>query len=66
MKRQRMIVLGLAAVGFLAFYYFYGGSAAPSGQQPMIRLDAANVTTLSDAFNGSAHSVRVLVLLSPT
>jgi hypothetical protein len=66
MKRKRMIVLGLAAVAFLAFYYFYGGSAVPSGQQPMVRLNASNVATLSDTFNGSTNSIRVLVLLSPT
>jgi hypothetical protein len=66
MKRKRMIVLGFAAVAFLAFYYFYGGSAVPSGQQPMVRLNASNVGSLSSPFNGSANSVRVLVLLSPT
>ncbi len=66
MKRKRIIVLGLAAVAFLAFYYFYGGSTVPSGQQPMVRLNASNVATLSDAFNESANSIRVLVLLSPT
>jgi len=66
MKRKRMIVLGLAAVAFLSFYYFYGGGAVPSGQQPMVRLNTSNVGSLSSGFNGSANSVRVLVLLSPT
>jgi hypothetical protein len=66
MKRKRVIVLGLAAVAFLAFYHFYGGSAVPSGQQPMVRLNTSNIASLSDAFNGSANPVRVLVLLSPT
>ena len=66
MKRKRIVVFGLAAVVLLAYYYFYGGSAVPSGQAPLVRLNSSNVASLRDEFNGSANSVRLLVLLSPT
>ena len=67
MKRKG-VILGsvLAAIAFLAFYYFYWGSTVPNGQQPLVRLSSANVTSLKDAFNGSANSVRLVVMLSPT
>jgi hypothetical protein len=66
MKRKRIVVFGLAAVVLLAFYYFYGGSAVPSRQPPLVRLNSSNVASLRDEFNGPANSVRMLVLLSPT
>jgi hypothetical protein len=66
MKRKNIVLLSLAAVAFLVFYHFYGGSAVPTGQQPLVRLDSSNITSLRDAFNESGNSVRVLVLLSPT
>ena len=66
MKRKRIVFVTLAAVGLLAFYYLYGGSTVPNGQQPLVRLDSANVASLKDSFNASASSVRLLVLVSPT
>jgi len=67
MKRKGIIIGGvLAAIVFLAFYYFYWGSTVPNGQQPLVRLNSSNVSSLRDAFNGSANSVRVVVMLSPT
>lgn len=67
MKRKR-IILGsvLAAISFLVFYYFFWGSTVPNGQQPLVRLNSSNVASLKDAFNGSANSVRIVVMLSPT
>lgn len=67
MKRKG-IILGsvLAAIAFLVFYYFYLGSAVPNGQPPLVRLNSYNVAQLKDAFNGSANSVRLVVMLSPT
>jgi hypothetical protein len=67
MKRKG-IILGsiLAAIVFLAFYYFYWGSTVPKGQQPLVSLNSSNVASLKDSFNGSANSVRLLVMLSPT
>jgi len=66
MKNKRIVLIGLVALVLLAFYYFYGGSTAPSGQPPLVRLNSSNVASLRDEFNGSANSVRLLVLLSPT
>jgi hypothetical protein len=66
MKRRGIIVIGAAVVVCLLFYYLYGGSTTPLGQQPLVRLNAANLPALKEAFNGSASSVRVLVMLSPT
>jgi len=42
MKRKRIIYRSLAivvAVLLLIVYYFYLGSTAPVGQQPLVRLD---------------------------
>jgi hypothetical protein len=56
----------VAAIAFLVFYYFYLGSTVPNGQQPLVHLNSSNVASLKDAFNGSANSVRLVVMLSPT
>ncbi|MBO0857115.1 MAG: hypothetical protein J2P21_01400 [Chloracidobacterium sp.] len=69
MKRSRIVLSALAAAGLLIFYilyYLYGGSVAPKGQQPLLSLNGSNLSSLKEAFNGSANSVRVLVMLSPT
>ena len=69
MKRKR-VVYGLVAVigGIILFvvYYLYLGSTAPTGQQPLVRLDNSNIDSLKKSFNDSADSVRVMVMLSPT
>jgi len=66
MSRKKVIILALAVLVGAFLLYLYGGSATPQGQQPLLRLNAANVASLRDAFNASANSVRVLVLVSPT
>ena len=66
MSRKKMIILALAVLVGAFFLYLYGGSTAPQGQPPLVRLNAANVSSLKDGFNASANSVRVLVLVSPT
>ncbi len=67
MKRKGIILGSIVAViACLAFYYFYWGSTVPNGQQPLVRLNSSNVASLKDTFNGSANSVRLLVMLSPT
>jgi len=67
MKRKGIIIAAvLTAIVFLAFYYFYWGSTVPNGQQPLVRLSSSNISSLKDAFNGSANSIRVVVMLSPT
>ena len=69
MKRKHVIyglVALFIAVGLFVVYYLYVGSAAPTGQQPMVRLDNSNIDSLKKSFNESADSVRVIVMLSPT
>lgn len=69
MKRKRIIYGSIAivvAILLLIVYYLYLGSAAPVGQQPLARLDSSNIDSLKKAFNESADSVRVIVMLSPT
>lgn len=68
MKRKGIAFVAAAvlAVGFLLFYQFYAGSAVPSGQPPLVRLDHANLASLKGSFNDSQKSVRLLVMLSPT
>jgi hypothetical protein len=66
MKRRGIIFVAVTVVACSLFYYLYGGSTAPPGQQPLVKLNSANLTALKEAFNGSANSVRVLVMLSPT
>ena len=69
MKRKRIIYGSLAIVGAVLLYivyYLYLGSAAPVGQQPLVRLDNSNIDALKKSFNESADSVRVIVMLSPT
>lgn len=67
MKRKGIIFGSvLAVILFALFYYFYLGSTVPNGQQPLVYLHSTNVTSLKEAFNSSANSVRVIVMLSPT
>jgi len=69
MKRKRIILILVAmaiATALLAVYYFYLGSTVPNGQQPLVRLNSANVGSLKNAFNERSDSVRVIVMLSPT
>jgi len=66
MTRKRIIGFGLAVILMLVFFYLYGGSTVPQGQQPLVRLNSSNVSELRDTFNASVNSVRLLVLVSPT
>ena len=66
MTRKRIIGIGVAAILLIVFFYLYGGSTVPQGQQPLVRLNSSNIGGLKDAFNASANSVRLLVLVSPT
>jgi hypothetical protein len=69
MKRKHLIyglVVVVVAIVLFIVYYLYLGSSAPSGQQPLVRLDNTNIDSLKKSFNDSADSVRVMVMLSPT
>jgi hypothetical protein len=66
MNRKRIfpVVIVLALLG--AAYYFYGGSSTPKGQPRLVSFSSGDLTPLKGAFNDSASSIRVLVMLSPT
>ena len=68
MKRRILIISLVLTVGlvFSLFYYLYGGSTAPAGQASLVRVNSANLSSVKEDFNGSANSVRVIVMLSPT
>lgn len=66
MKRKPIIPIGALLLVFAVLYYYYGGGKTPKGQSPLTSLNGSNITVLKDAFNNSAASVRVLMLLSPT
>jgi hypothetical protein len=43
-KRRLIIILAIVVVGLsLLAYYLYGGSNVPNGQQPLVRLNDANI-----------------------
>jgi len=66
MTRKR-IVLAVVVLGTLgALYYFYGGHSTPKGQPPLVSFSSGDLTPLKTAFNDSASSIRVVVMLSPT
>jgi hypothetical protein len=68
--RRKYVIYGLVAVVgaivLFVVYYLYLGSTAPTGQQPLVRLDNGNIDSLKKSFDESADSVRVIVMLSPT
>ena len=66
MSTKRTIGFSFGIILLLVFFYLYGGSTVPKGQQPLVRLNDSNIGGLKDAFNASANSVRLLILVSPT
>jgi len=66
MNRKKAAFLAVVVIAVFLIYYLYGGSTTPRGQQPLVRLNNSNLSSLKDAFNGSVNSVRVLILVSPT
>ncbi len=65
MSRKRILLFAVLLV-FGAMYYFYGGHSTPKGQPPLVSFSSGDLTPLKTAFNGSASSIRVVVMLSPT
>ena len=66
MTRKRIFLVVVLLVVFGAVYYFYGGHSTPKGQPPLVRFSSGDLTPLKTAFNASASSIRVVVMLSPT
>ena len=66
MNRRRIFLFVVLLIAFGTAYYFYGGSSTPKGQPPLVRFSSDDLTPLKNAFNNSASSIRVVVMLSPT
>jgi hypothetical protein len=66
MNRRRMLLVVALLMVFGAGYYFYGGHSTPKLQPPLASFSSADLTPLKTAFNSSASSIRVVVMLSPT
>ncbi len=66
MTRKRIVLVVVLLVAFGALYYFYGGHSTPQGQPPLVSLSPGDLTPIKTAFNASADSIRVVVMLSPT
>ena len=66
MSKKRILFVAVFLVVFGAGYYFYGGHSTPKGQPALVSFSAGDLTPLKMAFNASASSTRVVVMLSPT
>jgi hypothetical protein len=66
MTRKRILPFALLLAALGAVYYFYGGHSTPKGQPSLVSFASGDLTPLKTAFNGSASSIRVVVMLSPT
>jgi hypothetical protein len=66
MTRKRTLLILVLLVAFGAVYYFYGGHSTPKGQLPLLSFSSGDLTPLKTAFNASASSIRIVVMLSPT
>ena len=66
MSRKRILLVVVFLVVFGAVYYFYGGHSTPKGQPLLVSFSSGDLTPLKTAFNTSASSIRVVVMLSPT
>jgi hypothetical protein len=66
MNRKRILFIVVLLVVFGAVYYFYGGHSTPKGQPLLVSFSSGDLTPLKTAFNTSASSIRVVVMLSPT
>jgi hypothetical protein len=65
--KKRAVIVGAAAVALLlAGVYFWGPSAAPSGQEPLTVLSPGNLSEFAAAFDAESDVPRMVLLLSPT
>jgi hypothetical protein len=66
MKGKTILLVAIVLLIVGGAFYFYGGHSTPKGQQALTNISSDDLTSLKNAFNGSASSVRVLLMLSPT
>jgi hypothetical protein len=66
MSRKRILLIASVVAALVVAYYLYGRHSTPNGQPPLASFSGNDITPLKTAFNNSASSIRVLVMLSPT
>ncbi len=66
MSQKRILLVAVILLVVGAGYYFYGGHSTPKGQPPLVSFSSGDLTPLKTAFNASASSIRVVLMLSPT
>jgi hypothetical protein len=66
MSKKRILLVAVLLLVFGLMYYFYGGHSTPKGQPPLLSFSSGDLSPLKTAFNASASSIRVVVMLSPT
>lgn len=66
MNRKRIFLVAIVIVALGIVSYVYAGHSTPKGQPPMVSFSSEGPAPLKAAFNASAFSIRVIVMLSPT
>jgi len=66
MKKGIWITTVVALVLVSFGLYLWGPSKTPPGQQPLMRISAANFTEFEAAFDAAAGGPRLVVQVSPT
>jgi hypothetical protein len=65
-KLKYVVLLMVALLAFLAYWYYWGSSRTPLGQPPLTSLTPGNLDQFKQAFNDAADRTRLLLLVSPT
>lgn len=65
-KVKYIVLLIVAVLACLAYWYYWGSSRTPPGQPPITSLTASNLDQFKQAFNNASDSTRLVLLLSPT
>jgi hypothetical protein len=66
MNGKRIFLVAIVPVALGIASYVYAGHSTPKGQPPMVSFSSNGPAPLKAAFNASASSIRVIVMLSPT
>jgi hypothetical protein len=66
MNRKLIFLVAIVFVALGIASYVYAGHSTPKGQPAMVRFSSDGPAPLKAAFNASASSIRVIVMLSPT
>ena len=60
------VLLAIAVLAFVAYWYYWGSSRTPPGQPPLASLTASNLDPFTLVFNEAPDRTRLLLLVSPT